>query len=415
MIEAPLPHDEPERLANLLYYEILDTEAEQAFDDLTALAAKICETPIALVSLVDDERQWFKSRVGLGACETPRGVAFCSHAILDPNEVMIVSDARADERFEDNPIVTGDPRVIFYAGVPLVTPTGHALGTLCVIDHEPRELDEEQLATLKRLARQVVHQLEMRRAFMDLRELTRRLDDADQELRNFSSVAAQDLRAPLQQLLTSNERLDDGTGAPLSAQAEECLRFTSDAAQRMQWLISDLLALSRVASRTPECTSVDLRCCVDAALKNLAPTLDASCAVVAIDALPLVDGDAPMLTQLFQSLIANALKRSDGMTPRLQITCVSFEERLVFGVRDEGEGLPPEQLDKVFATPELTDDGEPNTSGCLGLCVARKAVVRHGGNIWVESEVGFGSHFRFTLPGVRKPSMTPREQQGSLA
>ncbi len=162
-MSAPLPADEKERLDELRQYRILDTLAESEYDDLVYLASKICGTPIALVSLVDQDRQYFKARVGLEVSETPRDVAFCAHAILKP-ELMVVNDAKADERFADNPLVKSDPNIRFYAGTPLITPAGHAMGTLCVIDRVPRTLDKAQRESLLALGRQVEALLSLRRA-----------------------------------------------------------------------------------------------------------------------------------------------------------------------------------------------------------------------------------------------------------
>lgn len=169
MQPARLPDNETERLQALAAYEILDTPPEAEFDDFTKLAAEICETPISLISLVDGARQWFKSRVGLAAAETPREMAFCSHALLG-TEVMEVPDATHDSRFHDNPLVTGDPDIRFYAGAPLVTADGFGLGTLCVIDRSPRTLSAAQRDALAALGRQVVRQLEHRRLTNALRE-----------------------------------------------------------------------------------------------------------------------------------------------------------------------------------------------------------------------------------------------------
>lgn len=162
MADAPLPLHEAERLAVLREFAILDSAPEQAYDDVVLLASTICAVPIALITFVDEERQWFKARVGLEAQSTPREHAFCAHALVHA-EPLIVPDALMDARFADNPLVTGAPGIRFYAGSPLATPSGHNLGTLCVIDTVPRVLTSEQLGALQALSRVVVEQLALRR------------------------------------------------------------------------------------------------------------------------------------------------------------------------------------------------------------------------------------------------------------
>jgi len=163
------PANEEARVIALDKYAILDTDPEQFFDDLTLLASHVCNTPIALISLVDEDRQWFKSRVGLDASETSRDIAFCSTAILQ-SDVFVIPDALADERFRDNPLVVSDPHIRFYAGAPLINEDGYALGTLCVVDRAPRELAPEQKEALKALSRLVLAQLEFRRNLILLKE-----------------------------------------------------------------------------------------------------------------------------------------------------------------------------------------------------------------------------------------------------
>jgi GAF domain-containing protein len=163
------PTNEAARLASLERYAILDTDPEQSFDDLTLLASFLFKTPIALISLIDGDRQWFKSRVGIAVSETPREVAFCSTAILQ-SDVLVVPDALEDERFRNNPFVVKDPHIRFYAGAPLINEDGCALGTICVVDQVPRQLVSEQRDALKALSRLVLAQMEFRRNLILLKE-----------------------------------------------------------------------------------------------------------------------------------------------------------------------------------------------------------------------------------------------------
>src|SRR5207247_9005149 len=167
----PMPKDEPDRLAELHNYEILDTLPEEVFDNITLLASHICQTPIAMVTLVDSDRQWFKSKVGTTVAETSRDIAFCAHAIME-EDLFVVPDAAADKRFARNPLVLSRPKIRFYAGAPLLTPHKHALGTLCVIDRVPRRLTKEQLEALRALSRAVMSHLETRR---QIKQMQRRL------------------------------------------------------------------------------------------------------------------------------------------------------------------------------------------------------------------------------------------------
>ena len=169
-MKAPLPDNEAQRLAALREYHILDTAAEQAYDDITALAAYVCQVPIATISLVDESRQWFKSKLGLNQKETPRDIAFCAHAILQTGP-MIVRDALKDMRFADSSLVTRAPHIRFYAGFPLSNPEGFALGMLCAIDRRPRQLSNAQKKAMQALSRQVMALLELRRVSAHLAEM----------------------------------------------------------------------------------------------------------------------------------------------------------------------------------------------------------------------------------------------------
>jgi anti-sigma regulatory factor (Ser/Thr protein kinase) len=175
-----MSQDESARLSALGRYRILDTEPERAFDDLTLLATQICGTPVALLSLIDSDRQWFKSRVGVSADSVARSASICHH-VVERRETVVVPDALADDRFRENPMVAGEPHFRFYAGAPLVTPEGHAIGTLCVVDYLPRQLSRDQLAALEALRRQAEAQLELRRNLLELREALDERDKAEAE------------------------------------------------------------------------------------------------------------------------------------------------------------------------------------------------------------------------------------------
>lgn len=175
MKPAPLPADEAIRLEALKAYNLLDTLPEEEYDNITRLASEICRTPISAISLIDENRQWFKSKQRLADDQTPREDSFCAHAILNPTEIFIVPDARIDERFSDSPATTGQPPVVFYAGVPLVNPEGLALGSLCVIDNRPRTLTDNQLLSLRALGSLVSALFELRKTKAELLEAQNRL------------------------------------------------------------------------------------------------------------------------------------------------------------------------------------------------------------------------------------------------
>ncbi|HEY9738219.1 MAG TPA: ATP-binding protein [Trichocoleus sp.] len=221
MIPAPLPQNEEERLAKLLSYNVLDTDTETAYDDLTLITSHICQTPIALVSLVDRNRQWFKSKVGIDAEQTPRDIAFCAHAILE-SDLFVVPDATQDERFADNPLVAGAPEIRFYAGAPLTTFDGFAVGTLCVIDYQPRTLTSEQHRALEALGRQVTSQLELRLKVEQLnREMAER-KQAQADLFELNQQLEERVAARTAELQFMNNQLLDEIA--IRQQAEQALQ-----------------------------------------------------------------------------------------------------------------------------------------------------------------------------------------------
>jgi signal transduction histidine kinase len=392
---APTPSNEVERLKALHRYDILDTSPEVGFDDLTALASYICGTPIALVSLVDANRQWFKSKVGLDATETPRELAFCAHAILSPAEPLIVPNVLKDERFATNPLVLSDPNIRFYAGVPLVTPDNFPLGTLCVIDRIPRDLRSEQIEALRALGRQVMTQMELRRALEKEKELN--------ELKSrFVSMTSHEFRTPLTTILGSAELLEHyGHKWPEEKKRRHTQRI-QNTVQHMTQLLNDVLLLGKAESGKLEFNPHPLD--VEQFCLNL------------IEELELLDDSEPhrlnfvnhtqnlkasldekLLRHILNNLLSNAIKYSPtGSIVKFELFCQN--DQAIFQIQDQGIGIPEEDQQYLFESFHRAKNVGNIPGTGLGLAIVKKSVDLHEGNITVNSEVGVGTTFIVTIP-----------------
>jgi signal transduction histidine kinase len=410
MIVAPLPHNESERLVALRSYAIMDTQPEQAYDDFTLLASQICGTPIALIGLIDETRQWYKARVGIDAREVAREMSFCSHALVQtPPGLMEIPDAREDIRFQDNPAVTsGDSPVRFYAGAPLVAPGEHVLGTLCVIDSSPRHLSENQRKALEALARQVSAQLELRAAKAKLDAQNAELRTLNAQKNQFIGMAVHDLRNPLQVIdgygkLLSNKIVGDVN--PVQAQALEAITKNCGF---MLGLVTDLLSLSTLEAGELQ---LDFRRADIGAIAEKNVTLNrlmAEAKGIALafscdSGMPQVLADAFRIEQVLNNLVSNAIKFSHAkttVTVRVENAQEAGKTGVRLSVQDEGQGIPPAELKKLFQpfakTSVRSTAGEASTG--LGLFIVKRLVEAHGGIMSVESKVGEGSAFRVFLP-----------------
>jgi signal transduction histidine kinase/CheY-like chemotaxis protein len=391
-----LPNDELERLAALYARGLLDTPAEERFDRLTRITQHALSVSTVLVTLVDSDRQWFKSRQGLEASETPRDISFCGHAILT-QELFEVTDAREDPRFYDNTLVTGAPFIRFYAGMPLYTPAGHALGTLCLLDPTPRRLKDSERQLLVDLAASVEAEINQQ-ATEQVRAR------AEQMKGEFVSMVSHELRTPLTSISGALGLLNSGVLGAFSAEANQMLEIAHSNSKRLTFLINDLLDMEKLSTGKMR---------FDLKPEPLAPLVYQAVEAlmtysrereVAIDiheplAGEAVTVDAQRLQQVLANLLSNALKFSHA-GGRVVLSTEHKGEVVEVSVQDNGRGVPAAfqaHLFDRFAQAENIDTRTQPGTG-LGLAISREIIERMGGEIGFHSVEGKGARFHFTLP-----------------
>ncbi|MGM4917950.1 ATP-binding protein [Tardiphaga sp. 813_E8_N1_3] len=388
---ARLHPNEAERLKALRSYGILDTAFEPSFDDITKIASYVCQTPISIISLVDDGRQWFKSEIGLGVRQTPMDQSICAHAILE-HSFLEVEDVTGDPRFNCNPLVTGEPHVRFYAGALLRTPDGLPLGTVCVLDDKPRVLSTEQREVLAALARQVMAQMEFRRA----------LHLSDRLQRNISrlmAVAGHDLKQPLQVMIMAIDRIRNKL---TDEKDRERLGYAIDAGMRMAEELDRLAETSVMDAGfgIPNLRSFPISDVFESIIANWRLHADAKgLDLVVIPSKAQVVSDPGMLRAILGNLVGNAIKYTDH--GRVLVGCRKHGNALTIEVLDSGTGIPAEQLSAIF---DAFHQINPASEGLgLGLSIVRRTAEALGHVIEVKSDLTHGSHFTVKVPLAAKP------------
>ncbi len=398
MKQAPLPEDENQRLRALNHYNILDSLPESDFDDITKIAAEICHTPIALVSFVDADRQWFKSHYGLQTRETSRDYSFCAHAILNPQQITVVPDSSQDERFADNPLATGEPHVVFYAGAPLITPEGHPLGTLCVIDNMPRNLNQQQQEALKALAHQVMTQLELRKKVREMEIITHRLEKTNEALSRFAHICSHDMKAPLFNITSLTNTLQEKYSGHLDPLGRKYVEHINTSAERLRCLVDDVLSYSKIPELVSQDTQeVDLNQLFKEICELL--TIPDNVTVAYSQDLPVIQSYKVALQQILQNLLSNAIKYNDKEKGFIQIAMAETATHWKFTVEDNGPGIDPKDQEKIFEvfhTLGIRDRYGKLGSG-VGLSTVKSLVEELGGHLTLSSVLGKGCLFTFTL------------------
>ena len=396
MKSAPLPQNEDERLAELLSYDVLDTEAEQLFDDLTVLASQICETPIALISLIDPNRQWFKSRVGLDAEETSRDIAFCSHAILQ-DDVFEIPNATLDPRFHDNPLVTGAPDIRFYAGAPLITPSGHAIGTLCAIDSKPRKLTETQKASLQTLSKSVVAHLELKRK-------NRELERTSQFKSDFLSYVSHEIRTPLNAINTFSHLLEsEAQKLKLPQSFTTPLSHVSQSGERLLEIVNSVLDIKQIEAGKmrvmPRAVNTkDFFTHLFSLTKIRAEDSGIIFSTSIDESVPdSLFFDDTKFGQVALNLLSNAIKFTNkGKSVKAQVKYKSG--KVIFNVIDQGIGMSDEDQKGLFTPFERMKNARQISGTGLGLNISKRLIELMDGSIKVSSKLNQGTRISVTLP-----------------
>ena len=398
MKSAALPLNEAERIAALHEYDLLDSLPDKDYDDITRIAADICGMPISLISLIDKDRQWFKSRVGMEASETPRDVAFCAHAILQPDELFMVSDTTLDDRFADNPLVTGDLNINFYAGVPLVTEGGNALGTLCVIDSKPNDLSKEQKETLKALARQVVAYFELRKQSKILNAQKIQLQQINEDLSRFAYVVAHDIKSPCSSLAMSVNYLKDAYGQHFDEGGMQLLDMMESTSMSAIKMVDGILEHTRVVNSADTDKETFSFGSIYNELSNLL-TLPAGFRFEANNTAMELRTSKYALLQVLLNLCTNAIKYYDKENGTILITATQNDSQYKFSVQDNGPGIAPANQARIFDLFSTlgTKDRFNNKGTGIGLSTVKRLVEKMNGTISIDSQTGKGSTFNFTF------------------
>jgi signal transduction histidine kinase len=393
---APPTPDENARLKTLFDYDVLDTEAEKIFDDLTQLAAQTCNTPITLISLIDSDRQWFKSKVGLDTEETSRDIAFCAHAIHQKG-IFEVEDTLQDKRFFDNPLVTSAPNIRFYAGTPLVSPDGHAIGTLCVIDDKPNKLTKDQRQALEVLGRSVMSQMELRKKIKELKL-------ANEHKTEFLSNMSHELRTPLNAIIGfSHLMLDDIKHHTLPAKFSEYISHIDYSGRRLLSVVNSVIDLNKIEAGMMQ-VQIEIVCLreyikdLEGMLAITANEKDVEFSVYISEHLPThLAIDQAKVSQIITNLVHNAIKFTDsGKWVKVEISMNN--EKLVITVADQGEGISSEDQTKLFSKFQQVGQAKSSEGSGLGLSITQGLIEILGGTINVLSTLGSGSIFKVILP-----------------
>ena len=387
------------RQLSLARLGLLDTPPEEEFDGLARLAASVCDAPVALLTFIDGERQWFKARVGMDREEVPISWSFCAYALAEPRELTAVEDASADERFADSPLVAGPDHVRAYAGVPVFDGHGTPLGTVCVFDRRPRSFTAAQREALRTLAAQVTTNLELRTRVRQLQTVRESLTANNEQLDQFAYIMAHDLLAPIRHQTSFAEALDEEYGEGLPAPARGYIAKIREAGDRASALIRDISTYVHAAhaGRAPA-ERVNLGSIV---LEVIAEIERPPGITFYLEGAPEVsiDVNKAALYHIVKNLLSNAAKFVDPRSGRIGVHLREGLDTVELAVVDDGIGMTEETMVDVFELFNRGTNVGQRVGRGLGLSIANKLARGLCGELTVESAgEGQGSTFRLVLP-----------------
>lgn len=401
--EEPIPHNELARLAALKRYNILDSLPEHAFDDATKLVSYICGVPIAHISFIDESRQWFKSEIGVGVSEVPREISFCRYTIMD--SIMVeIPDTHLNERFKDDPNVTGGFKVRFYAGIPLTTPDGYNIGTLCAIDHVSKELNENQRNALSIIAKHVMNQLELGTKNFQLDAQKKIAERAVLAKDSFLANMSHEIRTPLNAIIGFTDLLAQ---TELDTVQQDYIGSVQIAGENLLLIVNDILDLSKIESGSLVIETQPFN--LKKTLKHIYKLLKVKVPkdiefnlFLDADMPDIVVGDQGRLNQILVNLTGNALKFTEEGEVTVSVKLLAETEdhySLRFSVKDTGIGIPADKLETIFERFKQAEESTTRRFGGtgLGLNIVKQLVELHDAEIQVKSKEGRGSEFFFVL------------------
>jgi len=392
------PDYEEQRLKALYDFNILDSLYESEYDDIAKIASIICETPISFISLMDRDRQWYKAKLGLEVAQNKREIAICAHAMDDPHQLFEVEDLRKDVRFEKNPLVIGQPNVVFYAGVPLTTIDGFPVGTICVLDQKPRKLNSAQEAALKSLSNQVIKLMELRKINALLEQNKSEIELKNEALEKLAYIISHDIRSPLQSLTSLTEML------------EETIADNNQALEITKLISNNLAGLTKFANSLLDYNSTKNK-------ELLWEELQIEQVWQNIDMLVMQTNDVTIykqstcdsivvpefaLNQILLNLITNGIKYNDKTIVIISVSITKSKRDFILEVTDNGSGIILKDVDRIFK-PFITlgkKDRFNKVGTGVGLATVAHLVDRMGGNITVNSNKEIGTAFIIKWPIV---------------